>query len=105
MGAPFGGMLEGMQSSMFFTPQHSNDSCCVGAFSLAVYLRGGAIMLILRRKKEESVYIDTPLGRVTITVLGLGPGTVKLGFDSGEISPEAIPIYRAELPQERCSSA
>ena len=47
-------------------------------------------MLILTRRKEESVIID---GNIKVTVLGVDRGHVKLGFEA----PDEIKIVRKEL--------
>ena len=47
-------------------------------------------MLILTRRKEESIIID---GNIKITVLGVDRGHVKLGFEA----PEDVNIVREEL--------
>jgi carbon storage regulator CsrA len=53
-------------------------------------------MLVLTRKKRESVAIGTADGRepvMTVTVLRIGNGTVKLGFDGNP----SISVHRGEL--------
>jgi len=50
-------------------------------------------MLILNRKGEEEIYIETPEGRITLKVMGIDGKSVKLGIDA----PKAFPIYREEL--------
>lgn len=50
-------------------------------------------MLILNRKSEEEIYIETPQGRITLKVIGIDGKTVKLGIDA----PKTFPIYREEL--------
>ena len=47
-------------------------------------------MLILTRRKEQSVIID---GNIKITVLGVDRGVVKLGFEA----PDEVVILREEL--------
>ena len=47
-------------------------------------------MLILTRRKEESIIID---GNIKITVLGVDRGHVKLGFEA----PDDVVIVREEL--------
>ena len=47
-------------------------------------------MLILTRRKEESIIID---GNIKITVLGVDRGHVKLGFEA----PAEVNIVREEL--------
>ena len=50
-------------------------------------------MLVNSLALNKSVIIDSPEGRIKITVLRMSPGQVRLGFDA-DIS---IPIYRQEL--------
>jgi len=50
-------------------------------------------MLILTRRKEESVIID---GNIKVTVLGIDRGHVKLGFEA----PDDVNIVREELLKE-----
>jgi len=50
-------------------------------------------MLILNRKSEEEIYIETPEGRITLKVIGIDGKAVKLGIDA----PKEFPIYREEL--------
>jgi len=50
-------------------------------------------MLILNRKSEEEIYIETPQGRITLKVIGIDGKAVKLGIDA----PKLFPIYREEL--------
>jgi len=50
-------------------------------------------MLILNRKSEEEIYIETPQGRITLKVIGIDGKAVKLGIDA----PKSFPIYREEL--------
>jgi carbon storage regulator len=47
-------------------------------------------MLILSRKKNESIVID---GDITVTVLEIRGDTVRLGI----VCPKEIPVYREEL--------
>ncbi len=47
-------------------------------------------MLILRRKINQSLVID---GKVTVTVLDISDGGVRLAIDA----PKEIPILRSEL--------
>ena len=47
-------------------------------------------MLILTRRKEESIIIN---GDIKITVLGMDRGYVKLGFEA----PDDVVIMREEL--------
>ena len=51
-------------------------------------------MLVLTRKTNEAVIIDTPLGPVRVTVVDAGPGRTKLGVAANR----AIPIRREEAP-------
>ncbi len=50
-------------------------------------------MLILNRKSEEEIYIETPEGRITLKVIGIDGKAVKIGIDA----PKEFPIYREEL--------
>jgi carbon storage regulator len=47
-------------------------------------------MLVVTRKPDESVIID---GKITIKVLAIEDGKVKLGIDA----PQSIKIYRQEV--------
>jgi carbon storage regulator len=47
-------------------------------------------MLVLSRKKNDSVVID---GQIRITVLEVRGNTVRLGIEA----PKDVPIYRSEL--------
>jgi carbon storage regulator len=49
-------------------------------------------MLVLSRKPGESIVIDND---ITVTVVGIEGGRVKLGFDA----PRAVPIHRTEVYQ------
>jgi len=60
-------------------------------------------MLVLSRKSDESVVVgaDGSLGgRVKVTVLEIGPGSVKLGFEANK----EVPVYREEVWERICSS-
>ncbi|MBK8916441.1 MAG: carbon storage regulator [Phycisphaerales bacterium] len=54
-------------------------------------------MLVLSRKKNEEITmtVQTPSGPIVITlvVVRIGPGTVRLAFDA----PRDVPIVRSEL--------
>ncbi len=50
-------------------------------------------MLVLNRKIDEEIYIETPEGRITVKVVGIDGRSVKLGMDA----PGKFPIYREEL--------
>jgi carbon storage regulator len=53
-------------------------------------------MLILSRKSQESVVIGGPDGSerlLTVTVLAIGAGKVRLGFES---DPD-LPVHRSEI--------
>jgi len=50
-------------------------------------------MLVLTRKVNASLFIDTPAGRITVTVLGVEPYRTKLGI----VAPDGCLILRAEL--------
>lgn len=49
-------------------------------------------MLVLSRKRNESIVFHTDHGTITLTVLSLGP-QVRLGIDA----PESVNIRRGEL--------
>jgi carbon storage regulator len=50
-------------------------------------------MLVLNRKNNEEIYIETPEGRITIKVIDIDGKFVKIGIDA----PRSFPIYREEL--------
>ena len=54
-------------------------------------------MLILSRKSCESVVVGDPIGRpgqmLKVTVLEIGTGNVRLGFEA----PADIPVHRWEV--------
>lgn len=50
-------------------------------------------MLVLNRKSNEEIYIETPEGRITIKVIDIDGKFVKIGIDA----PQSFPIYREEL--------
>ena len=52
-------------------------------------------MLVLTRKKNETIVIPTLDGEITITVTNVGSGKVQLGIDA----PREIPVLRGELPR------
>ncbi len=47
-------------------------------------------MLVLSRRKDESIVID---GRISIKVVEVRGNTVRLGIEA----PKEIPVYRREL--------
>lgn len=47
-------------------------------------------MLVLSRKRDESIVID---GRITITVVQVNGNSVRLGIEA----PREVPVHRAEL--------
>ncbi len=49
-------------------------------------------MLVLLRKPDESIVIDSPAGVITVTVLSIEHNQVHLGM----AAPAHIPIRRAE---------
>jgi len=53
-------------------------------------------MLVLTRKSQETVVVGGADGTgrlLTVTVLAIGAGKVKLGFDGGD----AVPVHRGEV--------
>jgi len=50
-------------------------------------------MLILNRKIEEEIHIETPEGFIILKVVDIEGKTVKLGIDA----PKKFPIFRKEL--------
>jgi carbon storage regulator CsrA len=53
-------------------------------------------MLVLSRKSQETVVVGGADGLdrlVTVTVLEIGAGKVRLGFEA----PDAIPVHRGEV--------
>ena len=60
-------------------------------------------MLVLSRKSDESVVVgaDNGLGgTVKVTVLEIGAGSVKLGFEANK----DVPVYREEVWERICTS-
>ena len=57
-------------------------------------------MLSLTRRPSEAVHIDTPEGRVTVTVIQVRGQNVRLAFEA----PRRIPIMRSEVTPNRESS-
>lgn len=56
-------------------------------------------MLVLSRKTNEVVVIDTPLGQMRVKVIEIRGGKVRLGFDGDR----RLHIRREELvPNDRC---
>jgi carbon storage regulator len=55
-------------------------------------------MLVLTRRKGDQIRIGDG---VTLKVLRLSPGSVRLGIDA----PREIPVVRAELEETRASSS
>lgn len=56
-------------------------------------------MLVLSRKRGESIVID---GSITVTVLDVKGDRIRLGFEA----PAEVPIYRQELSEKlsRCEA-
>lgn len=55
-------------------------------------------MLILSRKREERVVIETEAGeRVEVTVCQIGEEKVRLGFEA----PRGVRILRSEIERDR----
>jgi carbon storage regulator len=53
-------------------------------------------MLVLSRRSQETVVVGGADGTdrlVTVTVLEIGAGKVRLGFDA----PDAVPVHRGEI--------
>ncbi len=50
-------------------------------------------MLILNRKIEEEIHIETPEGFIILKVVDIEGKTVKIGIDA----PKKYPIFRKEL--------
>ena len=53
-------------------------------------------MLVLTRKIQQSIAIGDPINSgclLTITVLGIGSGNVKLGFEADP----SVPVHRGEV--------
>ncbi len=51
-------------------------------------------MLVLARKKDESVIINN--GEITVSVVEIRGDKVRLGFDA----PKDVPIHRSEVQAE-----
>ncbi len=61
-------------------------------------------MLVLGRKLNESVFIDTLSGRIEVTVVEIDRNRIKLGF----VAPRDVPVFREELlakPTEGATTA
>ena len=61
-------------------------------------------MLVLSRKNDESVVVgahDSLGGRVKVTVLEIGNGRVRLGFEANK----DVPVYREEVWERICNSS
>ena len=56
----------------------------------AIFTQGGILMLVLTRKKDESVVIDN---RVTVRILRLKGNVVRVGIEA----PADVQIRRSEL--------
>jgi carbon storage regulator CsrA len=54
-------------------------------------------MLVLVRYRDEEIYLETSDGRITVRVLTVLPGKVRLGFDA----PECVRIDRREVAERR----
>lgn len=55
-----------------------------------IFTQGGLLMLVLTRKKDESVIIDN---RVTVRILRLKGNVVRVGIEA----PDDVQIRRSEL--------
>lgn len=53
-------------------------------------------MLVLSRKADQSIKIGSGPNVITITVLQIDHGKIRLGIDA----PKEMPIYREELVAE-----
>lgn len=60
--------------------------------------RGGASMLVLTRKKEQSIVIG---GNIEVMVLGVSGDKVRLGITA----PRDIEVFRKEVINERDPAA
>lgn len=58
-----------------------------------IVTQGGILMLVLTRKKDESVVIDN---RVTVRILHLKGNVVRVGIEA----PADVHIRRSELPEK-----
>ncbi len=61
-------------------------------------------MLVLGRKLNESVFIDTLSGRIEVKVVEIDRNRIKLGF----VAPRDVPVFREELlkkPEEATTAA
>jgi carbon storage regulator len=70
----------------------SSEAFLAPPFSVEVHIVQGEarIMLVLSRKKNESIVID---GEVTITVVEVRGDKVRLGIEA----PREVPIHRSEV--------
>jgi len=50
-------------------------------------------MLVLNRKNNEEIYIETPEGRITILISDVDGKSARIGIDA----PKSFQIYRKEL--------
>ena len=50
-------------------------------------------MLVLSRKKNESVTVQTPEGTVTVTILEIRRNSVRVGIEA----PEKVSVHRGEI--------
>lgn len=53
-------------------------------------------MLVLSRKDDERIYIDTPGGRIVIVVAKVEFGRARIGIEA----PRSFKILRAELDRK-----
>jgi len=54
-------------------------------------------MLVISRKKGESITIQTPEGPVTVTIMGIrSNNAIRIGVEA----PEEVSIYREEIYSE-----
>lgn len=50
-------------------------------------------MLVLSRKKEEEIFIETPSGKIIIKIVDIDDRNVRVGIDA----PRNLVIYRKEV--------
>lgn len=50
-------------------------------------------MLVLSRKKDEEIYIETTIGNIILKIVDIDEKNVKVGITA----PKNMPIYRREV--------